>query len=77
MLHILYDRLEEKPSKKPVTYRIIAKKEYLKVAKKRRATKKQRRAATSEWCLDLAKTSLTLPQSFSQRQVHHLLVLVI
>jgi transposase, IS5 family len=45
IIDILYDRLEEKPSKKPVTYRIIAKKEYLKVAKKRRATKKQRRAA--------------------------------
>jgi transposase, IS5 family len=37
--------LEEKPSKKPVTYRVIAKKEYLKIAKKRRQTKKQRRAA--------------------------------
>jgi transposase, IS5 family len=45
IIDILYDRLEEKPSKKPVTYRVIAKKEYLKVAKKRQPTKKQRRAA--------------------------------
>jgi len=37
--------LEKKPSKKPITQRIIAKKEYLKIAKKRRVTKKQRRKA--------------------------------
>jgi transposase, IS5 family len=45
IIDILYDGLEEKPSKKPITQRIIAKKEYLKVAKKRRPTKKQRRKA--------------------------------
>jgi transposase, IS5 family len=45
IIDILYDRLEEKPSKKPITQRIIAKKEYLKIAKKRRPTKKQRRKA--------------------------------
>ena len=45
IIDILYDGLEEKPSKKPVTHRVIAKKEYLKIAKKRRPTKKQRRAA--------------------------------
>jgi transposase, IS5 family len=45
IIDILYDRLEEKPSKKPITQRIIAKKEYLKIAKKRRSTKKQRRKA--------------------------------
>ena len=45
IIDILYDGLEEKPSKKPITQRIIAKKEYLKIAKKRRVTKKQRRKA--------------------------------
>lgn len=45
IIDILYDGLQEKPAKKPVTYRVIAKKEYLKIAKKRRPTKKQRRAA--------------------------------
>jgi transposase, IS5 family len=45
IIDILYCRLEEKPSKKPITQRIIAKKEYLKIAKKRRPTKKQRRKA--------------------------------
>ena len=45
IIDILYNELEEKPSKKPITQRIIAKKEYLKVAKKRRPTKKQRRKA--------------------------------
>ena len=45
IIDILYDGLEEKPDKKPITKRIIAKKEYLKVAKKRRTTKKQRRKA--------------------------------
>ena len=45
IIDILYDRLEEKPSKKPITQRIVAKKEYLKIAKKRRVTKKQRRKA--------------------------------
>jgi hypothetical protein len=45
IIDILYDGLEEKPSKKPITQRIIAKKEYLKIAKKRQVTKKQRRKA--------------------------------
>jgi transposase, IS5 family len=45
IIDILYDRLEEKPSKKPIIQRIIVKKEYLKIAKKRRPTKKQRRKA--------------------------------
>ena len=45
VIDILYSRLDEKPSKKPITERIIAKKEYLKTAKKRRVTKKQRRKA--------------------------------
>lgn len=45
IIDILYDWLKEKPNKKPITQRIIAKKEYLKVAKKRRVTKKQRSKA--------------------------------
>jgi transposase, IS5 family len=45
IIDVLYDRLEEKPANKPITQRIIAKKEYLKIAKKRRVTKKQRRKA--------------------------------
>lgn len=45
VIDILYSRLDEKPSKKPITERIVAKKEYLKIAKKRRVTKKQRRKA--------------------------------
>jgi transposase, IS5 family len=45
VIDILYDGLEEKPSKKPITQRTIAKKEYLKIAKKRRPTKKERRKA--------------------------------
>jgi len=45
VIDILYSRLDEKPSKKPITERIIAKKEYLKTAKQRRVTKKQRRKA--------------------------------
>ena len=45
IIDILYDGLEEKPAKKPITHRITAKKEYLKIAKKRRVTKKQRRKA--------------------------------
>jgi hypothetical protein len=45
VIDILYDGLEEKPSKKPITQRTIAKKEYLKIAKKRRLTKKERRKA--------------------------------
>lgn len=45
IIDILYDGLEDKPSEKPITQRIVAKKEYLKIAKKRRVTKKQRRKA--------------------------------
>jgi transposase, IS5 family len=45
IIDILYERIEEKPVNKPITQRIIAKKEYLKIAKKRRSTKKQRRKA--------------------------------
>jgi transposase, IS5 family len=45
IIDILYDGLEEKPTKKPITQRITAKKEYLKNAKKRRVTKKERRKA--------------------------------
>jgi transposase, IS5 family len=45
IIDILYDGIDDKPSKKPVTHRVIAKKEYLKVAKKRRSTKKERRKA--------------------------------
>lgn len=45
IIDILYGGLEEKPSEKPITQRVIAKKEYLKIAKKRQATKKERRKA--------------------------------
>ena len=45
IIDIFYNGLEEKPSKKPKTQRVIAKKEYLKIAKKRRSTRKQRRKA--------------------------------
>jgi transposase, IS5 family len=42
IIDILYDGLEEKPSKKPITQRIIAKKEYLKIAKKQRRVTKSK-----------------------------------
>lgn len=42
IIDILYNGLEKKLTKKPITQRVIAKKEYLKIAKKRRVTKKQR-----------------------------------
>ena len=45
IIDILFDGFDEKPNNKPNTYRSIARKEYLKVAKKRRVTKKQRRKA--------------------------------
>ena len=45
IIDILYNGIDDKPSKKPVTHRVIAKKEYLKVAKKRRSIKKERRKA--------------------------------
>ncbi len=41
-IDILYDSLENKTYKKPKTYREIARKDYLEVAKKRRPSKKQR-----------------------------------
>ena len=45
IIDVLYSRIEEKPANKPITQRISAKKEYLKIAKKRRVTHKQRRNA--------------------------------
>ena len=45
IIDILYSRIEEKPANKPITQRVIAKKEYLRIAKKRRVTKKKRRKA--------------------------------
>jgi transposase, IS5 family len=42
IIDILYDGLEEKPSKKPIIQRIIAKKEYLKIAKKQRRVTKSK-----------------------------------
>lgn len=41
-IDILYDAVENKTYKKPKTYREIARKDYLEVAKKRRPSKKQR-----------------------------------
>ena len=43
ILDLLYEPLKEKIQAKPRTYRQIAKKEYLKVAKQRRPTRKQKR----------------------------------
>ena len=45
ILDLLYEPLKEKIQAKPRTYRQIAKKEYLKVAKQRRQTRKQKRKA--------------------------------
>jgi transposase, IS5 family len=42
IIDILYDGLEENPSKKPIIQRIIAKKEYLKIAKKQRRVTKSK-----------------------------------
>jgi hypothetical protein len=45
ILELLYQPLKEKIQTKPRTYRQIARKEYLKVAKQRRPTRKQKRKA--------------------------------
>jgi hypothetical protein len=45
ILDELYKPLKEKINKKPRTYRKLARKEYLKVAKQRRPTRKQKRKA--------------------------------
>ncbi|HEY9302539.1 MAG TPA: IS5 family transposase [Phormidium sp.] len=45
IIDLLYEPLKEKIQTKPRTYRQIAKKEYLKVAKQRRPTRKQKRKA--------------------------------
>jgi transposase, IS5 family len=45
IIDILYDTSREKPKKKPRTHRKTARKDYLKVSKKRRPTKKQREKA--------------------------------
>ncbi len=45
IIDILYDIARDKLKKKPRTYRKIARKDYLKVSKKRRSTKKQRQKA--------------------------------
>jgi len=45
MVDILYETVREKVKKKPKTYRDLARKEYLKVAKKRRPRTKERRKA--------------------------------
>jgi len=42
VIDILYNSVEDESKKKPKTYRNIARKDYLEVSKKRRATKKQR-----------------------------------
>ena len=44
IINILYEPLKEKLGKKPKTYRKLARKNYLQVAKKRRPSRKQRRA---------------------------------
>jgi len=45
IIDILYETVREKVKKKPKTYRDLARKEYLKVAKKRRPRTKERRKA--------------------------------
>lgn len=45
IIDALYDRVKEKNQIKPRTYRKIARRDYLSVAKKRRVTKKQRKKA--------------------------------
>jgi transposase, IS5 family len=45
IIDVLYDNSREKPKKKPRTHRKTARKDYLKVSKKRRPTKKQREKA--------------------------------
>ncbi len=48
IIDILYNSLKVKLDKKPRTHRIIARKEYLKFAKKRRPSQKQRRKAVQK-----------------------------
>jgi hypothetical protein len=45
IIDILYKQLKDQTNKKPRTYRNIARKDYLAVAKKRRATRNKRRQA--------------------------------
>lgn len=48
VIDILYEELKGRLEKKPRTYRKLARKEYLKFAKKRRPTRKQRRKAVKK-----------------------------
>lgn len=45
VIDVLYKSIKEKPEKKPRTYRKLARQEYLKLAKNKRPSKKQRRNA--------------------------------
>ena len=45
ILDILYKQIKEKTTKKPRTYRNLARKDYLAVAKQRRPTQKKKRQA--------------------------------
>ena len=45
IIDILYKQIQEKAHKKPITYRNLARKDYLAVAPKRRPTRNKRRQA--------------------------------
>jgi hypothetical protein len=45
ILDILYKQIKEKTNKKPITYRNLARKDYLEVAKQRRSSRNKRRQA--------------------------------
>jgi hypothetical protein len=66
ILDILYESMNEKTNKKPRTNRNIARKEYLKVAKKRRVSRKERRKAIKKQLKYIQKNIFYIEQLIDQ-----------
>lgn len=62
IIDILYSRIEEKPKKKPITYRKLARKEYLKIAKKRRSSKYEIRQAIKKQLQYIQRNLISIEQ---------------
>jgi len=66
ILDTLYESMKEKPKKKPRTNRNVARKEFLKVAKKRRVSKKERRKAIKKQLQYIKKNILYIEKLIAQ-----------
>ena len=66
ILDTLYESMKEKPNKKPRTNRNVARKEFLKVAKKRRVSKKERRKAIKKQLQYIKKNILYIEKLIAQ-----------